>query len=309
MIKRTLYFENPAYISTKQSQLIIKMPDAEKNLPKEFSERFSSSIAIEDIGIVILDNQQITITQGTIQALLENNCSVIICDANRMPAGLLLTLSGNTLQGERYKHQISSSLPLRKQLWQQTIQSKVANQASLLKVVTGNDVPNMQKWIKDVKSGDTTNIEARAAVYYWANLFPKSIGFSRDRSGMPPNQLLNYGYAILRAVITRSLVSSGLLPSLGIHHKNRYNSFALADDIMEPYRPFVDRIIVNIINSGMEYNDLTKDFKIQLLSIPVIDVEIDGLKRPLSIAAGITTSSLYKCFSKEDKIITYPILL
>jgi len=307
LIKKTLYFENPAYISTKYNQLVVKYPEVEKNFQNELSERFSNSIPIEDIGTVIFDNQQITITQGALVALSENNCAVITCGSNRMPSGLLLPISNNTLQGERYRHQINSSLPLKKNLWQQTVQSKIQNQALLLKTKLDVETLNMFKWIKDVKSGDASNIEARAAVYYWSNLFPEEISFFRDRNGLPPNNLLNYGYSILRSIIARSLIGSGLLLSLGIHHKNRYNAFALADDIMEPYRPFVDDIVLDIVLSGCDYSEISKEIKIKLLSLPTIDVEINSFKRPLSIATSITTSSLYKCFAKEASKIEYPV--
>lgn len=307
MIKKTLYIENPAYISAKQSQLIIKTPSIEKSISNEFGERFSNSIPIEDIGIVVLDNQQITITQGALQALNDNNCSTIVCDSNRMPCGLMLPFSGNTLLGERSKIQTNISLPLKKQLWQQTIQSKITNQALLLKRVTNVETGNMLKWVRDVRSGDTTNVEARAAVYYWANLFPGYVNFARDRYGAPPNNLLNYGYSILRSIIAKAIVGTGLLPSLGIHHKNKYNAFALADDIMEPFRPYVDNTVFDIVCNGLDYNVITKDIKIKLLSIPLIDVEINDQKRPLMIAASITTSSLFKCFTADEKKIAYPI--
>ncbi len=306
MIKRTLYFENPAYLSIKQSQLIVRVPEVEKNLPKEFCEKFSNSIPVEDIGVVILDNQQITITQGALQALSENNCAVIICDNTRMPSGLLLPVASNTLQGERYRYQINSSVPLKKQLWQQTVQAKITNQAFLLKEKSNIQVSNMLKWVKEVKSGDSDNIEARAAVYYWAHIFSGQFNFNRDRNGLPPNNLLNYGYSILRAIIARSLVGTGLLPTLGIHHRNKYNAYALADDIMEPYRPFVDNIVLDIINNGQDCWNLSRDNKIKLLSLPIVDVKINELNRPLSIAASITTSSLMKCYAKEENIISYP---
>lgn len=306
MIKRTLYIENPAYLSVSLSQLKIKFPEVEKNIPKDFSDRFTNSIPIEDIGVVILDNPQITITQKALQALNENNCAVIICDNQRMPYGLLLPLTNNTLQGERYRYQINSSTPLKKQLWQQTIQSKILNQATLLKEINNSQISNMTKWAKEVKSGDSTNLEARAAVYYWSNIFPNINSFIRDRYGGPPNNLLNYGYSILRSIIARALVGTGLLPTIGIHHRNKYNAYALADDIMEPYRPFVDSVVVKIINSGIDYSTLNRDIKIQLMSIPILDVSINNLKRPLQIAASITTSSLLKCFTKEDNRISYP---
>lgn len=308
MIKRTLYFGNPAYLSLKDCQLVVRMPEIIKaDLPELFETKTTRTIPIEDIGVVVLDNRQITITQGLLDALLENNCALITCDKSRMPVGLMLPLCGNTTQNERFRTQIDASLPLKKQLWQQTVQAKIKNQAALLHE-RGAVVSNMLIWSDKVKSGDSDNLEARAAAYYWKNIFPFIDDFTRGRDGIPPNNLLNYGYAILRAVIARALVSSGLLPTLGIHHHNRYNAYCLADDIMEPYRPYVDRLVLDIIFSGDDYTKLSVDVKSKLLSIPVIDVVINGERRPLMIAASITTSSLAKCFNGEIRKIIYPEL-
>ncbi|MCL2414822.1 MAG: type II CRISPR-associated endonuclease Cas1 [Bacteroidales bacterium] len=313
MIKRTLYFENPAYLSLKNKQLVVKLPEVEKNdaLPELLKAESIKTIPIEDIGVVILDNKQITLTHGVIEALLENNCALITCDSRRMPVGLLLPLEGNTVQQERFTAQIEASLPLKKQLWQQTIQAKIENQAYLLKKCRGTEVRNMQKWASDVRSGDSDNLEGRAAAYYWKNLFPVIDDFTRDRDGVPPNNLLNYGYAILRAVVARALVSSGLLPTLGIHHHNRYNAYCLADDIMEPYRPFVDKMVVEIVDAthcdaSPLSADLTKEIKIRLLQIPVLDVVINGQRSPLMVAVAQTTASLAKCFLGENRKIVYP---
>ena len=309
MIKRTLYFGNPAYLSTKYTQLEIRLPEVEKNstLPESFKASAVKQIPIEDIGVVVLDNKQITITQGALSELLDNNVALISCDEHRMPVGLMLPLAGNTTQSERFRHQIEASLPLKKQLWQQTIQAKIANQAAILKKYTGTEVRCMKVWAADVKSGDTENMEARAAAYYWKNLFPID-NFTRDREGAAPNNLLNYGYAILRAVVARSLVASGLLPTLGIHHHNRYNAYCLADDIMEPYRPYVDELVYKIIVSGADYNTLSRELKAELLTIPVLDVVINGRRSPLMIAVATTTASLYKCYSGEIRKIAYPTM-
>ena len=303
MIKKTLYFGNPAYLSLKNAQLVVKLPEIEKNdsLPDSFKTESTKTIPIEDIGVVVLDNRQITITHGLMEALLENNAAIVTCDSSRMPVGLLLPLSGNTIQNERFREQIDASLPLKKQLWQQTVQAKIVNQAIVLKTCRCAEVRNMHKWVDEVRSGDTENMEARAAAYYWANLFKN---FRRDREGVPPNNLLNYGYAILRAVVARGLVSSGLLPTLGIHHHNRYNAYCLADDMMEPYRPFVDKLVVEMFDSG--FVDIDNDAKVKLFSIPVLDVMINGQRSPLMIAVGSTTSSLYKCFSGESRKIVFP---
>ena len=302
MIKRTLYFGNPAYLSLRNSQLVINLPEA-----NGMDDRTgNNTIPIEDIGIVLLDHKQITITQGLLEALLSNNAAVITCDSSRMPVGLLLPLSGNTTQSERFQAQIDASLPLRKQLWQQTIQAKIGNQAYVLNTCRNAVVKNMLAWVDEVKSGDSDNLEARAAAYYWSNMFHDVPGFRRGREGPPPNNLLNYGYAILRAVVARSLVASGLLPTLGIHHHNRYNAYCLADDIMEPYRPFVDKLVVELTDSGEDIQELTKSLKAKLLSIPVLDVIINDQRSPLMIAVGITTASLAKCYLGEVRKIVYP---
>lgn len=308
MIKKTLHFENPAYLSLKNKQLVIKIPEVAKNdtLPESFKEEFIRTIPIEDIGVLILDNKQITITHGVLEALLQNNCAVVTCGSNHMPVGLHLPLEGNTTQSERFQAQVEASVPLKKQLWQQTVQAKIVNQAYVLKTCRNEVVKNMLAWSRDVKSGDSDNLEGRAAAYYWANMFPKIEGFRRNREGVPPNNLLNYGYAILRAIIARSLVASGLLPTLGIHHHNRYNAYCLADDIMEPYRPFVDKLVAGIVDSGENIEELSKEIKIKLLYIPVLDVVINNQRSPLMVAALQTTASLAKCYLGEIRKIVYP---
>ena len=308
MIKKTLCFSNPIYLSLRNAQLVLHIPEVENNktLPEAIKKEAERTIPIEDIGVVILDNRRITITSGVMEALLENNCAVITCNQKSMPVGLLLPLCGNTTQNERFRSQLEASLPLRKQLWQQTIKQKILNQEYVLRTNTDKETNCMRVWSNDVRSGDPDNLEARAAAYYWKNLFINYPNFVRDREGTPPNNLLNYGYAILRAIIARALVGSGLLPTLGIHHHNRYNAYCLADDIMEPYRPYVDQLVLDIIQCNLEISDITRDFKMQLLGIPMLDVVINGKRSPLMIAAQQTTASLARCFAGENKRISYP---
>ena len=300
MIKRTLCFSNPAYLSMKNRQLLVKL-EKQGDDPER-----TATIPIEDIGIVVLDCQQITITHGLMAALLDNNASVITCNESHMPVGLLLPLEGHTVQSERFQDQLTSSLPLRKQLWQQTVQQKILNQASLLRELHNIETGNMQQWAADVHSGDSTNLEGRAAAFYWSRLLPDINGFTRAREGNYPNHLVNYGYAILRAVIARALVSSGLLPTLGIHHHNRYNAYCLADDIMEPYRPYVDRLVIQTMHQHPSIEELTPDLKRSLLTIPTLEVRINGQRSPLMVAASQTTASLARCFSGEIRKLTYP---
>lgn len=309
MIKKTLYFGNPAYLSLKDNQLVIHLPESQKVDDKEESYHKPKDITkpIEDIGVVILENRQITITEGLISALLDNNCALITCNEKGMPTGLMLNLVGNTLQNERFRAQIDASLPLKKQLWQQTVSQKIANQCNVLKQNTQAECGCMTAWAKEVRSGDSENLEARAAAYYWKNLFPTIDAFTRNREGDAPNSFLNYGYAILRAVVARSLVGSGLLPTLGIHHQNRYNAYCLADDIMEPYRPYVDYLVIQMLHKFGPCEELTREHKAYLLQIPTIDVVIEGKRSPLMIAVGLTTASLSKCYEGLCRKISYPV--
>lgn len=308
MIKKTLYFGNPAYLSLHNNQLVIKLPEVELNasLPECFKKKQILTKPIEDIGVVVLDNKQITITSSAIEALLENNTSVITCNSKGMPVGLMLPLYGNTVQNERFREQLAASLPLKKQLWQQTIKIKITNQHQVLEKCLHKPFKCMEVWADEVKSGDSDNLEARAAAFYWKTLFSHINGFTREREGMCPNNLLNYGYAILRAVIARALVSSGLLPTLGIHHHNRYNAYCLADDIMEPYRPYVDELVFHLLEKYGPSIELNRTIKSELLTIPTLDVIINGKRSPLMIAASQTTASLYKCFNGELRRIIYP---
>ncbi|MCH5174104.1 MAG: type II CRISPR-associated endonuclease Cas1 [Bacteroidales bacterium] len=298
MIKRTLYFENPAYLSVRLGQLVIKKPDSDETV---------KTVPIEDIGMIVLDNSRITLTHGLMSALTENNCAVVSCSGSHLPTGLLLPLYCNSIQSERFRKQIDASQPLKKQLWQQTVKAKIHNQAAVLFYTTGEVHNNMAIWEKSVRSGDADNLEARAAAYYWKNIFPDNPGFVRGQFEGNANDLLNYGYAILRAIIARALVGSGLLPTLGIHHHNRYDAYCLADDIMEPYRPYVDMLVYDILQSGTSA-ELSKESKTRLLSLPVTDVTINGRRSPLMVAATQTSASLAKCFSGEVKNLTFPLM-
>lgn len=299
MIKRTLFFGNPAHLSLRLEQLVIKRSVE--------GEEEQITRPIEDIGVLVLEHPQITLTHALLARLLENNVAVISCDTKHMPTGLLMPLSGNTLQAERFRQQVEASLPLKKQLWQQTISRKIANQAAVLREMTSVETRCMEVWATQVRSGDADNLEARAAAYYWRNLFSQEYeDFVRGRFEAPPNNLLNYGYAILRAIIARALVASGLLPTLGIHHHNRYNAYCLADDMIEPYRPYLDKLVVSLIRSGTDVSKLTTELKAHLLQLPTLDVCIDGKRSPLMIAATLTTASLQRCFAGESRRLIYP---
>ncbi len=298
MIKRTLYFGNPAYLKTNNNQLVIEMQDSGE----------TKSAPIEDIGLLILDHQQITITQALMAKLLANNTAVITCDDAHHPTGMMFNLDGHTLQSQKFQAQIEATVPLKKQLWQQTVICKIENQAALLQQER-EEYKLLLTYAKEVKSGDSENHEATAAAYYWKKIFPEFLEFRRERYGPPPNNLLNYGYAILRALVARSLTASGLLPTLGIHHRNQYNAYCLADDIMEPYRPFVDKVVCQIIRGNGKFLEMTPTMKKALLEIPAMDVQIDGQKSPLMNAVQRTTASLAKCYEGKARKILYPELV
>jgi len=297
MIKQTLYFGNSAYLSTKNEQLVIKTAATETSRP------------IEDIGVVLLDNPQITITQHTITKFLENNVALVHCNEKHLPVGMLLNLNGNTLQHQRFQKQIAASEPLKKNLWQQTVQAKISNQAALLLHI-GKDVKRMMYLQKKVQSGDPDNCEAQAASYYWKLLFEDKIqNFSRNQDGEPPNNMLNYGYAVLRAAMARALVGTGLLPTLGIFHRNQYNAYCLADDIMEPYRPYVDHAVVEYMAQyGTPPETLNKEINRHFLMILQADIYFEKERSPLLVALTRTTASLFACFQGKKRKILYPEL-
>lgn len=299
MANRILYFGNPYQLNSKLEQLVITNKDTGE----------ITQAPIEDIAVVIVDHREILLSQHTINKLAENKVAVVFCDDTHHPTSLLLPLDSNQVQTERFRQQIEASLPLKKQLWQHTVKTKIRNQAQVLKLLGKNDEP-LRRFATQVLSGDTTNEEAQASRYYWSQLFSEhKIEFRRDRFGMPPNNLLNYGYAILRAAVARALAGSGLLPTLGIHHRNKYNAYCLADDIMEPYRPWVDMTVVDIMkNNPADYHILTKEIKAKLIGIIHKDVNFADKTSPMIVGLSHTTASLSRCFSGEDKTIKFPTL-
>lgn len=297
MIKRTLVFSQPAYLSMQKDQLVVSYPEKEKE---------SATVPIEDVSLILLESSQITLTHRLISRLLEHKVVIITCDLRHMPSGMIVPMVGHTLQSLRIREQLAMSTPLKKYLWQQTVQAKIMNQAALLEE-WDEEYSTLHYWARQVKSGDAENHEALAAAHYWNQLFFDSVdGFTRSRDGDPPNNLLNYGYAILRAVTTRALVSSGLFPTIGIHHKSQYNAYCLADDIMEPYRIYVDALVREIVEIDMPIEELNTDLKKKFWQLPAMDVRLGKRKSPLMIAMNATTSSLYECIIGKRRKIKYP---
>lgn len=291
MIKQTLFFSTPVYLSLKNCQLVISWKDSVDVVTRP----------IEDIGCVVLENQMTTVTLPLLNELVRNNVAVIVCDNKMMPTSMLQCLDANATQAETLKFQLAVSEPMKKQAWKQIIESKIKNQAAVLdKFVKGGDI--LKPFYMNVKSGDTDNREGIAAKIYWTQLYGK--GFKRERDGCPPNPLLNYGYSILRAATARALMGSGLLPNIGIFHKSRYNAFPLADDVMEPYRTYVDEIVYNLCLQG--YDELNKETKQAILRLLSCDVYIGKVMRPLQIALTFTTASLAKYYMGEVKKLSLP---
>ncbi len=295
MSKRILSFSNPFHLSTKLGQLVI--------LNKETEDEITRSI--EDLGYLILDHPQITFTTALMQLLAEFNIAVVFCDSKHHPTSMLLHLDAHHIQAERFKAQVSASEPLKKQLWQQTIKAKIRNQAKVLEL-SGQKAIALHNLANKVSSGDITNCEAQAARIYFKQLFGEN--FLRDRDGLPPNPSLNYGYSIIRASVARALVGSGLMVTLGIHHHNKYNSFALADDIMEPFRPFTDWLIYQQIQTIPNYHNLTKERKGEFFQLLHTDCVWKEEKSPLSVAIESVTANLAKCFEGTVKKLQYPEL-
>lgn len=294
MLKRALFFSTPYCLSLRDGQMIIhtrEAPDQRKSIP------------IKDIGFVVLENQQVSITLPLLNALSDNNVAVIFCGENRMPNAMLMNLDSNRTQGESYRDQIEASEPLKKGLWKQIVEAKVRNQAALLRKL-GRDGDKLKPYYMNVKSADADNREGIAAKIYWSELFGAE--FNRSREGLPPNNLLNYGYTLLRAAVARAIMGSGLFPAFGIFHRNRYNAFPLADDLMEPYRPYVDEQVYRLYINGL--SQLTKEVKSELLRVLFADTHFDKVVRPLEVGLTFTASSLVKCFAGIQKKIAYPLL-
>lgn len=263
----------------------------------------STSVPVEDIGFVILENQEISITMPLLNALADNNAAVVVCSDRFMPNAMFMNLDSNSTQGESFRAQLSASEPMKKGLWRQTVEAKIKNQAALLSKL-GKDGDLLKPYYQNVKSGDSDNREGVAAKLYWNELFDGE--FMRFRTGPSPNEMLNYGYTVLRAAVARSLMGSGLLPAIGIYHRNRYNAFPLADDVMEPYRPFVDEIVFGLYANGED--SLNKYSKSEILKLLYVDTFFENVTRPLDIGLSITTSSLAKCYNGLQKRISYPQL-
>jgi CRISPR-associated protein Cas1 len=295
MLKRTLFFSNPCRLSVKDKQLVAQITESGE----------TKTAPVEDLGMIVLENQQISVSMPLLGELINNNVAVVFCNGAHYPSSMLLNLDGHHMQQEFFSRQIEATAPLKKNLWKQTIEAKIRNQAMALKKLS-KDFKNVNNYVDKVKSGDPDNFEGAAARTYWPLLFGEN--FTREQHGDPPNNLLNYGYAILRAAVARALAGSGLLATLGIHHHNRYNAFCLADDIMEPYRPYVDLMVWEICSANRNIDELTTELKLKLLEVLTTDIKLGNQTRPLMVGLSYTTASLAKCYCGDAKRINYPVI-
>ena len=289
MYKQTLFVTQPAHLSLRRAQLVLYLKASAEEVQRP----------IEDIGFLVLEHPQITVTHQLLGALSASNVAVVCCNRQHMPNGILLSFDAHSLQTKRFITQVNTPVPLKKQLWKRTVKAKVAAQAKNLTLVQGDEVGQpLQDLLPLVKSGDVTNVEGRAARYYWQALFGEN--FLRHPAGPQPNAALNYGYAILRAAMARALAGHGLLNTLGIHHRNQYNAFCLADDIMEPYRPFVDLTVYEMVSEEALAEELTQANKAQLLSIVTMDADYQGSNTTLGEALSYTAYTLATAFEHKS---------
>ena len=292
MTKQTLMFVNPVSLSLRYNQLVIHLKGSEEEVTRP----------IEDIAVVVIENQAVQVTMPLLNALATQNVSVVICDDKAMPNAMLMPLETNNTQQETYRIQCEASQPTRKRIWRDLIEGKIRNQAAML-CRAGRQGDLLRPYYSNVLSGDSDNREGAAARIYWRELFGPT--FVRSREGNQPNAMRNYGYALLRAATARALMGSGLLPAFGIFHRNRYNAFPLADDVMEPYRPFVDAIVYDL-HARQGKTTLDKDAKSRLLRILFADVDIDGTTHPLEVALTLTTASLVRALKDNNQHIRCP---
>ncbi|UCE99916.1 MAG: type II CRISPR-associated endonuclease Cas1 [Planctomycetota bacterium] len=294
MIKRIVEISRArTHLSIKYGQLIIRQDGKE-----------DSRIPCEDLGVLLVDHSGVTYTHSVFTELLRYGAAIVLCGGNHHPAGMLLPIESNSMQTERFRQQIGVKELVKKRLWKQIVRAKIKHQAKL--AGRDSDVYKVLMLLRDkVRSGDPENIEARASKKYWA-VYLQDVQFRRDINGLPPNNMLNYGYMVMRAAVARALCSAGLLPSFGIHHRNRYNAFCLADDILEPFRGFIEAKVREICKGDGVTDELTQEIKARLLEVLYEKVEIGGIKGPLMVGLHRTAASLQRVYAREQTYIDLP---
>ena len=292
MIRKTVEFSTPGTrLSVAHRQLVVQRPD----LPK-------ATLPIEDLGVVIVDDARATYTQSVFLSLLEAGATVLVTGRDHLPAGMMLPFDAHHVQTERHRAQVETSAPVRKRVWQSIVRAKIIQQATVLSHFTGSH-GGLAPMARRVRSGDPDNIEAQAAQRYWPRLFGKE--FRRDREAEGVNALLNYGYAVVRAAVARSVVATGLIPSLGVHHRHRNNPFCLADDLLEPYRPYVDWRVRQMAKEAVP-SLAERDTRATLLSLLNETVHVAGRREPLLLALHTSAASLCRALTTGDRTLALP---
>ena len=293
MIKRTVEISSgPTHLSIHNRQLVIDRVGREPAM-----------VPAEDIGLLMVDHQAVTYTHSVFTVLAEMGAAVVICGDKHLPDSMFMPVASNTVQTERFGAQIAAPAPLNKRLWQKCVAAKLLNQAATLEAASGSDA-GLRAMAAKVRSGDPMNLEAQGAQRYWPRLFGRT--FRRDRNGDPPNNLLNYGYMAMRAAAARAICAAGLLPTLGIHHRNRYNAFCLADDLMEPYRPIVDSKVIELARDAVAPGVLGREEKAHLLGLFNHGVRIGERNTPVLLALHTTASSLARSFAERRAQLLFP---
>ncbi len=295
MIRKTVEFSTPSTrLSVAHRQLVVERPD----LPE-------ATLPIEDLGVLIVDDARATYTQSVFLSLLEAGATVLVTGRDHLPAGMMLPLDAHHVQTERHRAQVETSAPVRKRAWQTIVRAKIVQQAAVLSHFTGSH-GGLAPMACRVRSGDPDNLEAQAAQRYWPRLFGKT--FRRDREAEGVNALLNYGYAVVRAAVARAVVAAGLIPSLGVHHRHRNNPFCLADDLLEPYRPYVDWRVRQMAGDDTESApDLSeRETRAELLSLLNETVHVGGRREPLMLAFHTSAASLCRTLTGGDRTLALP---
>lgn len=295
MIKRTVEISSgPVHLSIKYQQMVLRKDEDTHTIP------------VEDLGVLVLSHPAISYTHQLLYELLDQNVAVLFCNRQHMPEGILLPFQDNLLHQARLKSQVEVKKPTKKRLWQQVVKAKVRSQAILAEWILGEEI-GLQPLISKVQSGDPKNVEARAARLYWSRLFPDN-EFKRDPDRTDVNAFLNYGYAVIRAAVARSLTAAGLHPSIGIHHHSQYNPYCLADDMMEPLRPLVDGVAYGcVVDSNSMNVPVTKETKKPLLQLLTYPVVIREKRYPLMEGLHLMASSLVECFQKKSRELDIPV--
>jgi CRISPR-associated protein Cas1 len=299
MIDRIIEIANPARLSVRDAQLVIERQLSDQQLSLPFST------PISEIAVLLLAHPQVTLSQAVLSRIAEAGGSVVTIDSKYLPVSLQLPVQAHFLQTERFAKQMQLSLPNRKRLWQQIVRAKIRVQGELLKELYGSDA-GLVAMSARVRSDDAGNLEAQAARRYWSQVFNDS-KFRRGAEGPDQNRHLDYGYTVLRAAVARSLCAAGLHPSIGLRHKNRYDAFCLAADVMEPFRPLIDRRVVQWIadhDLAGEFDSATKNWIIGATTIRYV---CDREQRSLFDLLLRTANSVAQCVTGEQREIDIPM--